>query len=105
MSALVYLVSTIKQISNSLLISIQLYCRAKPISRYRLCNMLLCFKPINLLISEENLKRTVRHCLPRMFAYIIDNCALIPICFLDAQNNSKDTSANDLRQIKKDKFY
>ena len=86
-------------------ISIHLYCRAELITRCRLCNILLFLKPIYLLGPEEHFKSTVRQCLQRLFAYLIDNCALIPICFLDEQNTSKETSAHDLRQIKKDTLY
>ena len=86
-------------------ISIHLYCSAEHKARCRLCNILLCLKPIYLLSSEEHLKSTVRQGLQRIFGYIKDNCALIPICFLDAQNTSKESSAHVLRQFKKDTLY
>jgi len=53
-----------------------------------------------LLSSIEQFKSTVPQYLQRIFAYLIDKRALIPNCFLDAQNTKKETSAHVLRQIK-----
>jgi len=105
MSVHVYRASSIKKFIILYFISIHLYCRAVHNTRCRLYNILLCLKPIYLLSSEEHFKSTVRQCLQRIFAYLIDNFPLIPICFLDAQNTSKETSAHELRQIKKDTLY
>jgi len=44
--------------------------------------------------------------MPRIIYQLhCDNCVLIPIRFLDAQNSSKETSENILRQINKDTLY
>ena len=104
MSVHVYRASSIKKFIILYFISIHLYCRAVHNTRCRLYNILLCLKPIYLLSSLEHFKSTVRKCLQRIFSYLIYNCALIPICFLDEQNTSKERLRMACAKLRKTLF-